>query len=107
MDFFSSASCSARARPQRGSLVPAKAAGLLSGEAGPTETIERLRPFLPHPLVSLMRLERCLGHRQTRHADRLASQEFQGADEILPFVSNLKSFGLILFGQQERGHGAV
>jgi hypothetical protein len=54
-----------------------------------------------------MQLERCLGHRQTRHAGRLASQGFQGADEILPFVSNLKSFGLILFGQQERGHGAV
>jgi hypothetical protein len=42
-----------------------------------------------------------------RHADRLASQGFQGADEILPFASNLKSFGLILFGQQERDHGAI
>jgi serine/threonine protein kinase len=64
-------------------------------------------PVSPSSLVSLMQLERCLGHRQTRHADRLASQGFQGADEILPFVCNLKSFGLILFGQQERGHGAV
>ena len=37
---------------------------------------ERQGPFLPHPLVSLMQLERCLSHRRTRHADRLASQGF-------------------------------
>jgi hypothetical protein len=38
------------------------------GEAGLTETIERLRPFLSHPLVSPMQLERGLGNRQTRDA---------------------------------------
>src|SRR2546423_1642210 len=62
--------------PQRGSPVFAKAAGLLSGETGPTKTIERLRPFLPNPLVSPMQLERGFGHRQTRDPDRLAAQEF-------------------------------
>src|SRR6266550_193918 len=62
--------------PQRGSPVFAKAAGLLSGETGPTETIERLRPFLPNSLVSSMQLEGGLGHRQTRDPDRLAAQEF-------------------------------
>src|SRR6266567_9345702 len=62
--------------PQRGSPVSAKAAGLLSGETGPTKTIERLRPFLPNPLVSIMQLERGLGHCQTRDPDRLAAQEF-------------------------------
>jgi len=43
---------------------------------GPTETIERLRPFLSHRLVSPMPLERGLGHRQTRDPDWLASQGF-------------------------------
>ena len=62
--------------PQRRSPVSAKAAGLLSGETGPTKTIERLRPFLPNPLVSIVQLERILGHRQTRDPDRLAAQEF-------------------------------
>ena len=58
--------------PERGGPVPAKAASLLSGEAGPTETIERLRPLLSHALVSPMQLGKCLGDRQTRDADRLA-----------------------------------
>src|ERR1700675_721901 len=40
------------------------------------KTVERLRPFLPNPLVSTMQLERGLGHRQSRDPDRLASQEF-------------------------------
>src|SRR6266567_4198013 len=62
--------------PQRGSPVFAKAACLLSGETGPTKTIERLRPFLRNPLVSPMQLERSLGHCQTRDPDGLASQEF-------------------------------
>src|SRR6266481_1521027 len=62
--------------PQRGSPVFAKAAGLLSGETGPTKTIERLRPFLPNSLVSPMQLERGFGDRQTRDPDRLAAQEF-------------------------------
>src|SRR6266550_9465236 len=62
--------------PQRGSPVSAKAAGLLSGETGPTKTIERLRQFLPNPLVSTMQLERGLGHRQTRDPDWVASHEF-------------------------------
>jgi hypothetical protein len=39
----------------------------------PTETIDRLRPFLSHPLVSPMQLERGPGNRETRDADRLAS----------------------------------
>jgi hypothetical protein len=59
-----------------GSLVR-KAGGLLSGEVGPTKTIERLRPFLPHSLVLLIELERCLGNRQTRDPDRLASKGLQ------------------------------
>src|SRR6266404_5043115 len=46
------------------------------GETGPTKTIERLRPFLPNPLVSTMQLERGFGDRQTRDPDRLAAQEF-------------------------------
>ena len=41
--------------PERRGPVPAKTAGLRSGEAGPTETIERLRPFLSHPLVLFWR----------------------------------------------------
>src|SRR5215470_4313296 len=48
----------------------------------PTETIERLRPCLSHPLVSPLRLERGLGHRQTRDFDRLASQGFQVVVEM-------------------------
>ena len=59
----------------------------------------RLRPFLPHPLVSLMQLDRCLGHRQTRHADGWYRRVSRRRRE--------SSFGLILFGQQELGHGAV
>ena len=47
------------------------------GEAGPTKTIERLRPFLSCTFVSLLQLERGLGHRQTRDTDWLASQGFQ------------------------------
>src|SRR6516162_4307161 len=35
------------------------------------------RPCLSHPLVSPLRLERGLGHRQARDFDRLASQRFQ------------------------------
>src|SRR5438552_3607795 len=57
-------------------LLSAKAAGLLSGETGPTKTIKRLRPFLSYLLVSPMQLERGFGHRQTRDPDRLAAQEF-------------------------------
>jgi hypothetical protein len=55
--------------PKRGGPVATKAAGLLRAEAGPTEAIARLRPFLSHPLVSPMQLESGLGHRQTRDGD--------------------------------------
>ena len=61
---------------KRGGPVPAKTAGLLSGVAGPFETMERLRSFLSRPLVSPTQLEKCLGHRQTRDADRRAAQGF-------------------------------
>src|SRR6266481_3980368 len=82
--------------PQRGSPVSTKAAGLLSGETGPTKTIERvwIKFYIsclagqPRPgfdsarfslilLVSPLGLERGLGHRQTRDPDWLASQGFQ------------------------------
>src|ERR1700747_2406327 len=62
--------------PESRDSVLAKATGVLRRTAGRAPTVERFRPLFPRPLVPPVQLERRLGDRQARDADRLASQGF-------------------------------